>query len=483
MLTNAARSLVVLLALAAPAWGQYPGHMETKKKAASSVRAVAVLEWTGEIGKPSASRIIPISVFDGEQYQPGGLYLAKPEPLALEPGTEYVLQDAGVDRGLFDINTAQDVQGYWFGYGAWKPMAAPIKRTAKPKQGKNTHEVTDAGSGRPHFKGRDSSGSSTSSDSSTSSTDASSSGNSSAGDPDRPTLRRRADSSSSSSSDSSSSPSTNNSASSNPPASDPDRPTLHKHSDSSSSAPGSSSSSGNAPGPETPIGGADPDRPHMAHGQQTPKDEYQPAQLTGVPMGLQQMIAVSDAGGGEPHPFVYLWPDPGDAAKMQEQMEIAAGAVVAASEPAVKTTAKPHAATTTAARRQKASTTPPPVAKYAFTNERFKAYELTYSGGATLVFSGETKNHAGKVKYVTLIAQPDFNGVPKVLFKSVTDDDHLDVTPKMRLVDAVDARANNRGDLIFELRSSRDREFVIYRVASGQAEQVFTTGPLSNSQT
>ena len=116
-----------------------------------------------------------------------------------------------------------------------------------------------------------------------------------------------------------------------------------------------------------------------------------------------------------------------------------------------------------------------------FTNERFKAYELTFSGGATLVFSGETTDHAGKVKYVTVIAQPDFNGVPKVLFKSVTDDDHLDVTPRMRLVDAVDAKADNRGDLVFELRSHRDREFVIYRISGGQAEQVFTTGSLPNS--
>ena len=120
--------------------------------------------------------------------------------------------------------------------------------------------------------------------------------------------------------------------------------------------------------------------------------------------------------------------------------------------------------------------------KPVFTNEHFKAYELTYSGGATLVFSGETTDPAGKVKYVTLIAQPDFNGVPKVLFKSVTDDAHLDQTPKMRLVDAVDARANNRGDLIFELRSLHDREFVIYRISGGLAEQVFTTGSLPNSQ-
>jgi hypothetical protein len=447
MMTKAVSSLAMLIWMAAPVWAQYPGHIESAKKKAPSVRSIAVLEWTGDMGKPSASRIIPISVFDGEQYQPGGLYLAKPEPLALQPGTEYVLQDAGIARGLFDINTAQDVDGYWFGYGSWKPMAPPPKKT-KPKQGKNMPQVvTDAGSDRPHFKGRDSSGNSTSTDSSTTSSNAPSSGNSSAGDPDRPTLRRR--------------------------------------SDSPASAPAASTTEAGAP--ETPLGGADPDRPRMAHGQQTPKDDFQPAQLTGVPSSLQQMIAVSDAGEGEAHPLVYLWSDPGDADKMKEQMEIAAANAIAATAPPVKTTAKTATRTTTrapaattAAQRRKAAAAPPPP-KPVFTNEHFKAYELTFSGGATLVFTGETTDHAGKVKYVTVIAQPDFNGVPKVLFKSVTDDDHLDVTPKMRLVDAVDARANNRGDLVFELRTHRDREFVIYRISGGLAEQVFTTGSLPNS--
>jgi hypothetical protein len=442
MMTKAASSLAMLLALAALAYAQYPGHIENGKKKAPSVRAIAVLEWTGEMGKPSASRIIPISVFDGEQYQPGGLYLAKPEPLALEPGTEYVLQDAGIARGLFDINTAQDVDGYWFGYGSWKPMAPP-PRKAKPKQGRNLPQVvTDAGDSRPHFKGRDSSGSSTSTDSS--------------------------------------SGSTSPPASSNPPAGDPDRPTLRRRSDSPASAPAGSASNADAAAPEVALGGADPDRPHMAHGQQTPKDDIQPAQLTGVPSGLQQMIAVSDAGEGEAHPFVYLWNDPADADKMKEQMEIAAASAIAAAAPPAKTAPKPHTATTVAQRRKAAAAAAAP-AKPVFTNERFKAFELTFSGGATLVFSGETTDKAGKVKYVTLIAQPDFNGVPKVLFKSVTDDDHLDVTPRMRLVDAVDAKADNRGDLVFELRSHRDREFVIYRISAGRAEQVFTTGSLPNS--
>ena len=446
------RSLVLLLALAMPTWAQY-GRLENTKKPAATVRAIAVLEWTGEMGKPKASRIIPISVFDGEQYQPGGLYLAKPEPLALQPGTEYLLQDAGVTKGIFDINTAQDVDGYWFGYGAWKPMTSPPKR-AKPKQGRLTPQVVggDAGDGHPHLVRKDGSGSQ----------------DSSAG---------------------SSSSSSGSKTSSNPPAGDPDRPTLRRRSDSSDSTTSTSSaSSGDSAAPETAIVGADPDRPKLIHGQQSMKDDFQPAELTGVPSGLEQMIAVSDASDREVHPFVYLWADPADAAKMQTAMEIAASNAIAAAQPA-KPAVKAHSATTThtthttttAAQRRKAAATPPAPTKLVFTNERFKAYELTYSGGATLVFSGETTDHAGKTKYVTLIAQPDFNGVPKVLFKSVTDDDHLDQTPKMRLVDAVDAKADNRGDLVFELRSNRDREFVIYRVSAGQAEQVFTTGSLPNS--
>ena len=439
MIRNAASVLAVGFGVVISGLAQYPGHIESTKKAASSVRAVAVLEWTGDSAKPTASRIIPISVFDGEQYQPGGLYLAKPEPLALEPGTEYILQDAGVARGLFDVNSAQDVSGYWFGYGSRKPIVAPPKR-AKSKQGKNLPQVVDSGNGRPHFKGRDSgAGPSASQD------------DSKVSDAKQPEAKQ--------------------------PAGDPDRPTLRRRSDSAPSEPAANGA--DAAAPETAIVGADPDRPHISHRQQTPTDDYQPAQLTGVPSGVQQMIAVSDASEREAHPFVYLWADPGDARKMQDQLELAASAAIAATEPPVKAVPRPRTATKP---RRKASTATPAAPKpLVFANEQFKAFELTYSGGATLVFSGEATNRAGKIKYVTLIAQPDFSGVPRVVFKSVTDDDHLDQTPKMRLVDAVDARANNRGDLVFELRSTHDREFVIYRVAGGSAEQVFTTGSLPNS--
>jgi hypothetical protein len=46
----------------------------------------------------------------------------------------------------------------------------------------------------------------------------------------------------------------------------------------------------------------------------------------------------------------------------------------------------------------------------------------------------------------------------------------------MRLVDAVDAMADNRGELLFELRGATQRQFALYRVLRGQAEKLFVSG-------
>ena len=436
-----------LLATLSAAYGQYPGHIDAKKKTGLSPRAIAVLEWTGEPGKPSASRLIPISVFDGETYQPGGLYLARPEPLALDPGTEYVLQQAGIAKGLFDVNSAQDMQGYWFGYGSWKQITPPKPHKLRPAK-VMPQVVKDGDDDRPHF------------------------------------VRRQG--STADAPPGSSSPSSTGSApaSTSPAPADPDRPVLRRRSDSSTSTTADNRPSFTPPGPETAIGGADPDRPHLDYGAHNPADaNFEPPKLTGVPTGLEQMIAVSDAVERDPHPLAYSWSDPADAPKMQAQMEALAQKALAPPPPPEKfgpsTTHTRTPTRTVAARRGHKTAVPAPAV---LTDERFKAYELTYGGGATIVFSAQTAGADGKARYVTLIAQPDFYGVPHVIFQSVTDDDHLDETPGMRLVDAVDARANNRGDLVFELRGRHDRQFAIYRISAGQVQQVFTTGSLPDAK-
>ncbi len=79
----AAVALTALILLPALTWGQYPGQIKKPSKDTPDLRAIAVLEWTGELGKPKACRMIPVTVFDGEKLQDASIYLARPQPLAL----------------------------------------------------------------------------------------------------------------------------------------------------------------------------------------------------------------------------------------------------------------------------------------------------------------------------------------------------------------------------------------------------------------
>ncbi len=212
------------------------------------------------------------------------------------------------------------------------------------------------------------------------------------------------------------------------------------------------------------------------------------AKLAANPQSLKLIAAVSDIKTREPHSYVYAWNDPEDAKKMQAALEDVAKNLLAGN--ALKSTLsgqglgpanKPQQKNTTTGTNSHVAhkTVPKPVLPD-LTDEVFKAYELSFGGGATLVFSAKsasaTTGEAAQTKYVTIIAQPDFNGVPQVLFKQVTREGELDVIPRMQLVDAVDTDADNRAELIFELAGKTDRQFAIYRVHDREVEQVFSTG-------
>lgn len=104
------------------------------------LRSIAVLEWTGPAGKPTSSLLIPITVYTDDQYMDGGDYLPQPVPLAVQRGTQYVLEQSGVPQGDYDLNAAGKLRGAWFGSGSWEPLHA-----------KNPYALNADDSGRPHF--------------------------------------------------------------------------------------------------------------------------------------------------------------------------------------------------------------------------------------------------------------------------------------------------------------------------------------------
>ena len=159
---------------------------------------------------------------------------------------------------------------------------------------------------------------------------------------------------------------------------------------------------------------------------------------------------------------------------MKAAVEDVARAALGLSAPVSPQPTPRHTSTAAVKRTTKPAAPPPPPA--ALADEQFRVFELAYGSGATLVLTAHTDGPLPSQKFVTVIAQPDLYGDVRVLFKSVTDLAHLDETPRMRLVDAVDALADNRAELLFELRGDNSRQFALYRVYRGTAEKLFVSG-------
>ena len=490
----------LLLNPAPPALAQYPGRIKPDaQKKLDQPRAVSVLEWVGDPGKPVASRIVPLSVFIHGQYQDGGLFMAQPAPITVENDTLYELQQAGIAKGTFYVAGGQEVDGAWFGYGKWKPLTPPPppKKLAASKTPPKV--IQDNDPDRPHLKN-------------SSPTSSSGGATASADDPDKPTLHRSPNSGDSGQSNSQTTGSGSSGSGSTGTASsnDPDKPTLHRRTDADTTQTASGAGTG-AEDPDRPhlrkqsaaaaaaesgdgspvssVNEGDPDRPRLSRGKPVAAEApLQAAKLTGLPPDLQQMAAISDPVNREEHPYAYPWPDPAEAPKMQAAVEqlaikVALTGGISPAEligPASAATKPVRTTTTRSTPAHKLAPKPPAVV---LSDKDFHAYELSYNGGATLVFTAKATigpNNGGvtEEKYVTIIAQPDFNGDPQLRFQSVTDAKHLDITPRMKLIDAVDTNGDNRAELIFELMRATDRQFAIYTIKGLQAEQAFATESL-----
>jgi hypothetical protein len=472
------RFLTMIVMVALPATAQYPGQISKPDKSAPELRSIAVLEWTGDAGKPKASRLVPITVLDGGSLQDGGIYMARPEPLALAGEVEYELEDDGKPVGLFDIENSGREQGSWVGYGSWKSMPAKKPKPIAPPKIEDEAPSDEPILHRKHHAD-DKPGSGSGSGSAGSDSSAAPAPDA---DPDRPTLHKKDSGNSTSAAGSSG-------ASSTP---DPDQPTLHRHDSTDSSASGSASSSASAADPDRPVmkknkkkpedvghvdsmpEATDPDRPRLKRGNSDGYKLNVVPSLMGIPPDMQQAVAVSDARNRPEHPWTYTWSNPDDEAKMKSSLEDIARTALGLTTPAPSPAPKKTTATKTTT--HKAAKPAPPPLPAPLEDEKFRVFELSYGSGATMVLQAHTDGPLAQQKFVTLVAQPDLYGNALVLLKSVTDGSHLDEIPRMRLVDAVDAMADNRGELLFELRGATQRQFALYRVLRGQAEKLFVSG-------
>jgi hypothetical protein len=445
--------------LATFAGGTLHAQMHKVEKPEKVTRAVGVYEWTGEMAKPTAARLIPVSLFIDGHFEDAGVYLARPVPFTLETGDEYSIERAGRSLGTFDIDYARDVVtrrsvadddpvGAWYGYGRFVPPQPPKKNTnLKP----SVQVAGIVGSA------------------------------SDSAEDDQPKLLRRADSAPVPAKGSAG-------GTANPaPEDDPDRPTLRHRDPADAGKQKRRKESGSGVSGVGDLNN-DPDRPTLRRG--VPVEDVMTPQLSGLPPALHQAVAVSDATSHDPHEFDREWATSTEKAETLKALEALAQPKIAAYVQANKLVAvaagpallhapakKPAAMTPAqkrAAAKKAAAAAPAPA--FALTNEVLKGYELTYGGLPVFVYTVETPLKDGGPVYLTMVAQRLPTGELQVGLATVTDATDLDRSPWMRPVDVVDPDWSHRGQLLMELRAQSSRQFALYRLVTAEAEQTFETG-------
>jgi hypothetical protein len=425
-------------------------QMHKVEKPDRVTRAIGVYEWTGDLTKADAARLIPVSLFIDSHFEDAGVYLARPVPFTLQTGIVYSVERTGQSIGTLDLEFARDIVtrrsadddeplGAWYGYGHFAP---PVQ--TRPGKQLKASAVT------PVIAGSDSP------------------------EDDKPHFIRRPETSAPST------PAAPASTTAGVPAvdDDPDRPTL-RHRDPKDEAKRKKSKDSGSGVTGTGDLNNDPDRPVMRRG--IPEESSIPSQLTGLPPNLHQAVAVSDAANRDPHIFTRGWESPTERAETLAALESLARPQITAylatnkldaapAGPSFATSTAPHQTGPRSAARKT------PATPFALTNEDLKGYTLSYGGLPTFLYTAETPVKAGGPVYLTLIAQRLPSGELQVGLTNLTDATHMDRVPWMRPIDVVDPDWSHRGQFLMELRAQSSRQFAYYRLVTAQAEQTFLTG-------
>ena len=234
--------------------------------------------------------------------------------------------------------------------------------------------------------------------------------------------------------------------------------------------------------PTTPILD-DPDRPILHSGQ--PTAPATTPELTTLPPDLHQTAAISDAANRPRETFAYNWPSATLRDQILRALEalalpslthyIAFNHLAPADDPNPVTTTKPGAPGPDFRTRVHTQPPPPPIT---IENPQLLAYTL--NDAPTYILTAESPLTTNGPTYLTLIAQATPDAHLHLALLSITDATHLNRTPRLLPIDAVDPDATGRAALLFELRSQTTRQFALYNLTTPQPQQLLLTTPIAS---
>lgn len=355
---------------------------------------------------------------DGRFYD-ASAYKADPVPMPLEQGTVYEAERTGNSLGLFTVNQVLQQKNNWIAEGSYhangeKLASSSHKAELKPREEK---------------------------------------------DEGPPVLRR--------------------------PGTQPAKPaTPAPEAKPATPPPSTENSSAKAtppPPPEPPPD--DANIPKLRRGAPQPKTDTEPSPTTMVKKSdagknsatnstrpaapapdVQMVPAVSDADGPEPRPYTYDM-------KPEEEQAFRNKMLATAADELRKQAREFQPEKPAPAARGKVSAKPRKPTQPTFDDVQLQVFDLSSSNEPVLVLTAtahppQYRGGEGKVAdyYVTLVARSDINSELRKLFSVVTDPQHLDVSPRFQLIDAVDADGDGRGELLFREISDSGSAYSIYRV-------------------
>jgi hypothetical protein len=423
-----------------------------------------------QLSAKGKARLTPIAIMMDGKFYDAGSYKAAPVPMALDFGIVYEGFRSGVSQGVFTITQPGQLNHVWIAEGTWLPAGAIDPNKHKKYSAPVIEDEDKNGPPVLHRRQKSDSGSSDSKDK------------------DKEQPKPTASPAPTTAAPTTAAPTTaapSNNAPNAPEAKAPAAPDTAK-TPAAPVTPKASTSASSAS--EEPI--EDPNRPRLRRGKPDSSAHHEPfttfealdaapgAVSTGAAKpdaagkdsaaAAPQIVlipAISDAGGPDPRPYTYDVKPAEEAIYRNQMLDLAATQLRVQASAATKEAA-PTPKKSSPGRSASKSAAKLPSA--AFDDVSLRIFDLSNSNEPVLVLSAKTHPIAAESseepKEITLIARTNLEGELRKLFFSQTNSRHLDVAPRMELIDAVDADGDGRGELLFRRTNDNGSAYAIYRV-------------------
>lgn len=460
-----------------------------KPKNGKEPRAVAIVQFSGS----SKGTLIPVAILIDGKFYDASAYKADPVPMALESGTVYEAETTGEPDGLFVVNGALHSQSAgsvhpWVGTGTYLPPG-----TQAPKDSRKAEDVpvgmggsSDDEPPRLTRKGE----SKTAGPSDSKSSAGSPAGQETPKTPNPPSGDKPADASGKQQT-----PAASGSGQASPGQSAPGRPAPGQTSPTQTSPAQTSTASSKSQSSSDEADGSYY-RPQLRRGKPTasaPPDEDDKAIATkgsdaaesaagsktasGAP--VRMVAAISDSAGPDPQSYKFFWKTGEEEERRNQMLELAAAEVRAYAAAMAKNQIPARPVTSKAATGSRKG--PKTAAQPVFENIQFHGFNLWLTDQPVMILSAEAhipvapgaSAPASEPYSLMLVARTDIYGDLRKLYSGVTDRFHLDVTPRLELIDVVDADGDGRGELLFRETADVGSGYLIYRATADKLWKMF----------